>query len=295
MNFSEIPGWYSDLPESAKHDVQQLCAQARANMDGARLIPESHGPRITAQLQTAKKRFLECRHPFCMIRISDSELGVLGAGFLPSEVPQPIQWYVNRGDFTKAVLPLRKVFIEAIHGAELVGVQQNWKPITDASVILLRMLGISIPMSNAVEVHLPYQLLVDGDLFRSLEGKRVLLIGGLATRLAKAWNTPSFRAAYKTWGDLDKTAIADVFQTHIKSEGGSVQDYAPLCERILRAKFDVALLSCGVMAKPLAWKIRESGRTALDVGFVFDALLGGPERHARPVFRDAAWPKNTWG
>ncbi len=294
MNFLEIPGWYEDLPEPVKAEIKQLCTQARVNVDGARLVPESHGSRITAQLHAAKKRFLECRHPFCMIRISDSELGVLGAGFLPPTGSSPIEWYVNRGDFTKSVLPLRKVFIEAIQGAELVGVQQNWKPITDASVILLRMLGISIPMSNAVEIHLPYQLLVDGDLLRSLEGKRVLLIGGLATNLAKAWNTPSFRAAYKTWGDLDKTTIADVFQTHTKSQGGAVQDYGPLCERMLRAKFDVALLSCGVMAKPLAWKIRESGRTALDVGFVFDALLGGTERHARPVSRDATWPQKTW-
>lgn len=293
MNFAES-GWYPDLPGAQKTEIDQLCSKARANMSGARLVPESHGPRLTQQLQAATSLFQNASHPFCMIRMSDSELGVLGGGFLPSEVPQPISWYVGRGDYTKAVMPLRKVFFEAIRGAELLGVQQNWKPMFEASVILFRMLGIPIPLENAVEIHLPYQLLVNGSLLRSLEGKRVVLIGGLATKLAQAWSKPSFRDAYKLWGDMNKISIVDVFQTHTKRQGGAVQDYGPMCDRMNKVKFDVALLSCGVMAKPLAWRIRQSNRTALDVGFVFDALLGGNERIARPVFRDISWPKVTW-
>ena len=50
-------------------------------------------------------------------------------------------------------------------------------------------------------------------------------------------------------------------------------------------------LGCGAIAKILASRIQKLGRTALDVGFVFDALLGNPARTERAVLKETKWPK----
>jgi hypothetical protein len=296
VRFEALDCWYEQLPPQQQQEVRALCAQVRSKLGSSRIVPEGHGSRLPQQVETAKRRFLECRDPFCLIRIGDSELGLLGAHFLPEEIHRPISWYMNRGDLTNMTLDCRNDFIAAIKGAELLGVQQNWKPITDGTAIILGMLGLKLPMENAVEVHVPYQLLVDGSLFRWLEGKRVLLIGSLAPKLSELWHTKAFQAAYKPWGPVDKVSIVGAIQTRSKSEGGAFQDYSEILRKIDQVQFDVALLSCGVTAKPLTWAIRKRERTAVDVGFVFNALLGGGERTQRPILREVQWPSGTdWG
>jgi hypothetical protein len=290
MKFEELGKWYGALTPEEQHEIRKLCVEARSKKGPCRLVPADHGPRLPEQIAAAKRRFLECRDPFCLIRIGDSELGLLGAHFLPEEIPRPISWYIGRGDLTKMTITCRKSFIAALKGAELVGVQQNWKPITEGTAIILRMLGFELPMANAIEVHLPYQMLVDGSLFRWLGGKRVLLIGMLAPKLSAVWHTAAFQKAYLAWGPVDKIQIAGAIRTRSKAQGGAFQDYDEILRQVGQIKFDVALLSCGVTAKPLTWAIRQRGRTALDVGFVFNALLGGSERSQRPILREATWP-----
>ena len=290
MDFADLGGWFNELPHHERDHIESLGTRAAAESVGARLVPESHGIGIEAQLRAATSAFLGQSDPFCLIRVSDSELALLGGGYLPPGTPQNLEWYRFRGGLGPRALELRPTFLQAVAGAELVGLQQNWKPITESSAVLLSLLRFPLPMPNGVEVHLPYQLLVDGVLFEWLAGKRVVLIGTFAPRLAQVWGWASFRKAYSTWGPVNDVEIVGAVSTTSRTEGGSAQDYETVLSQLERITFDVALLSCGVAAKPLAWQIRKAGRTALDVGFVFNALLGDQERAKRPVLRDADWP-----
>lgn len=292
VDFSAIATWFDDLPEGQKQAIREL-HQKSAKAD-AWLIPEAHGPNMTAQLETAKRKFLECPEPFCLVRIGDSELGLLGAGFLPPGTPKDMKWYRFRGGFNPASFGLRRVFIDAIRNAEMVGVQQNWKPIRESTGTTLRMLGLPVPLSNGVEVHISYKLLVDGTLFSWLAGRRVVLIGGFAGKLMEAWKTAPFHRAYKRWGPVERAAIVGAIPMPLRNDGGAATQYEAVLRKLKTMQYDVALLSCGVTAKPLAWTLRNMGKTALDIGFVFNALLGDPERHKRPVLREASWPEETW-
>ncbi len=245
-------------------------------------------------MEAAKKIFFAAKEPFCLLRVSDSELCLLGAHYLPEEVPQPISWYIGRGDLQNFTPAIRRTFIDSLQKVEMVGLQQNWKPITEASAILLKMVEIPLPMPNSVDVHLPYQLLADGSLFRWLEGKRVLLIGYLGPKLAEAWKTKEFQDAYRSWGPVDKATIVGSIRMGSKAEGGAFKDYETAIRELDKYRYDVALLSCGITAKPLAWEIRQRNITAVDVGFVFNALLGGGERTQRPILRDVKWPTVKW-
>jgi hypothetical protein len=290
VNFSQQDRWFGDLSRRKQRRIHALGAEAAERTAGARLLPASHGEELDAQLDAAVAAFSAQEDPFCLVRVSDSELGLVGAGYLPPATPMDIDWYRFRGGMGDGALALREPYLEAIRNAELVGLQQNWKPITEASATLLGMLGIDLPMSNGVEVHLPYRLLVDGTLFEYLAGKRVLLIGWLAPKLAAAWRTRPFLETYGVWGPVAQTQVVGVIPTASRTEGGAAQNYAAVLARLAEFDFDVALLACGVAAKPLAWEIRKRGRTALDVGFVFNALLDDEQRSERPVFRDVAWP-----
>lgn len=290
-SFAEFETWFGDLSRRRRRRIEALGEEAAAESAGARLLPESHGASMESQLRAGVAAYLTQEDPFCLVRLSDSELALLGGGYLPPTTPADIDWYRFRGGLRPEAIELRPTFLEAVAGAELLGLQQNWKPITESSATLLTMLGHRLPMPNGVEVHLPYRLLVDGTLFRSLAGKSVALVGWLGPRLAEAWASRPFREAYAAWGPVDEVEIAGAVPTRPRTEGGATGDYEDVLRALDRLEYDVALLSCGVVAKPLAWKIRsDAGRTALDVGFVFNALLGDRERANRPVLKDVAWP-----
>lgn len=89
----------------------------------------------------------------------------------------------------------------------------------------------------------------------------------------------------------DWTRGSAMVPTRLRTEGGATRDHKVVLRLLDGFDYDVALLSCGVAAKPLTWRIRsETGRTALDTGFVFNALLGDRERTNRPVLKDVSWP-----
>jgi hypothetical protein len=219
---------------------------------------------------------------------------MLGSGYLPSEHLGTFAWQSHRAGYNRQQLYLRSEYIDALEHAELVGLQQNWEPVRKDTAVLLSMLGIAIPMANAIEVHLPYALLIDGTLMSWLAGRKVLLVGTFARRLANVWKTDEFRDAYASLGPVDKVNIVGAVSTPSRTEGGSCLAYTQVMQEIQAYTFDVALFGCGLLGKIAAWRVRLQGRTALDVGFVFNALLGDPERNNRPVLRDLTWPGRVW-
>ena len=285
--FLKMRGWFDQLPEEERRPLEEF--RKRAENIGSRIIPYPHGDDIATQLEAAKKRFLECKEPFSLIRIGDCEIGLLGAGVIP--VQHDLATQFRFAGLSRESLALRKDFISAVKETQLLGLQQNWPEIGHKTGMLLFMLGMQVPPENGVEVHLPYKLLVDGTLFEFLAGKKVLLIGAGARRLSDCLSLKGFLDVYGFLGPMEKVKVVGVIETRAREAGGAWSDYERVVLEAYKIDYDVALLACGGMAKPLAWRLWKSGKTALDIGFVFDALLGNDERRHRPVLKDVVWPK----
>lgn len=285
--FLEARVWFDELTEADRRPIESL--RKKAENVGTRILPYNHGDDIASQLEAGKKRFLSCKEPFSLVRIGDCEIGLLSAGCIP--VKHDLGTQFQFAGLSRQSLHLRKDFISAVKEADLLGLQQNWPEICLKTGTLLFMLGMQVPPDNGVEVHLPYKLLVDGTLFGYLAGKRVLLIGAAARRLADCLGLKGFLDAYGFLGPLEKMKVAGVIETKTREAGGAWADYERVVKEASKVDYDVALLACGAVAKPLAWRLKESGKTALDVGFVFDVLMGNDERRLRPVLKDVAWPK----
>lgn len=291
--FTALPAWADQLPASMLDELHHLHKASRPT--DARLLPRDQGASMDEQHEKGHRRFLSCPEPFCLVRIGDCEIGLLGAGYVPSGRQGLLAWNFKRAGFCREALGMRSAFIEAIRHAEFLGLQEGWPVVREDTAALLAMLGMELPRPNGIEVHLIYRLLVDGTLFSRLEGRNILLVGALAPKLAAAWKNPAFLKAYERFG-VGKVKSVRALGTRPREEGGSWADYERILVDAKRDGFDTALLSCGVTAKPLAWEIRKTGRTALDVGFVFDALLAEnvAERSQRPVLGAASWPKKQW-
>lgn len=286
--FAELRAWFDQLTEGERKHFEDLRRKAENVVD--RLLPYNHGNNITAQLEAAKKRFLACKDPFSLVRIGDCEIGLLGAGVIP--VQHDLETQFRFAGLSRESIFLRSDFIRAVRETELLGLQQNWPEMGQKTGTLLFMLGMQVPPENGIEVHLPYKLLVDGTLFRYLSKKKVLLVGAGARRLGDCFSLKGFLDVYGFLGPLDEMKVAGVIETRTREAGGAWADYERVTQQAAKLDFDVALLACGGMAKPLAWRIANGlKRTALDVGFVFDALMGNEERWHRPILKDVVWPK----
>jgi hypothetical protein len=292
MNLATLDRWWDQLSPAEQAELR--ATHPPLDKLPKRLLPDSHGHGLNAHLDASIKRFNDLAaagKPFYLARISDCEVAALGCHYFPhTPHPQGKQVYWMCG-YDRNFLPYRKELIQAFKDAHILGVQQNWEPWRINSIAIFMMLGWPVPHPNAVDVHLPYKMLVDGTLFRYLEGKKVLLIGGLAPELARLWRIPVFAENYKQFGRLDRVKSVEAVGLAKRGErGGAYVDIDKATPGILKMDFDVALLSAGVPAKILARRIWTTGRTALDVGFVFDALLGDRERTMRPAMRDIQWP-----
>lgn len=283
--FVEMRAWFDELSQEEQAQLKEFHAHSIVS---TRIIPDEHGPDIAHQLEAGRRRFLGCSDPFCLVRIGDCEIGLLGAGLITdaSDLPRQL-WHTG---FSREAFFLRRAFFHAIGESTLVGLQENWPAIRTHTGTLLRMMGFTLPLSNGIEVHVPYKLLVDGTLFRYLAGKKTLLVGSGASKLRDCLNNPQFLDLHAFLGPLDQMKIAGAIQAPARN---AYTDYERIISAAEEIDFDVALISCGGIAKPLAWRLWKKGKTALDVGFVFDALLGNPERQFRPVLRDVQWPPFT--
>lgn len=300
MNLLEANRWYQDLSAAEQEAFRSLFTPVD-KLPQYLLAPDQGGG-LDANLQAAALRWdalVAAGKPFYLARIGDCELGVLGLGYFPhtKHKSEPAREYWRCG-YGRDFLPYRPELIAAYRDAHLLGVQENWLPWRQNTITVLHALGFPIPHPNAVDVHLPYQALIDGRLFKFLEGKKVLLVGGLAGQLAGLWQKTEFISAHLRFGPLNWVkSIQAVGLSDRKEGGGAWREMDEVTARIKRMEFDVALVSAAVPAKILARRIWAMGKTALDVGFVFDALIGNlpTERALRPCFRDVKnWPAKNW-
>jgi hypothetical protein len=286
VDFSLLQTWFDELSPADQLEISAAAEKVRVSDE--RLLPASHGDTMALQLAFGEKLFLEMPIPGCLIRLGDCELSLLNAGF-----PDPgrLPWDFAQAGYARGAITLRGDLIRAVRETPLLGLQQNWSVVRHKTSKTLALLGIEVPPRNAVEVHLPYHLLVSGTLFRYLARKRVVLIGAHAEQLHQVWKAPGFVNVYRMFGPIDEVTIAGVVATPDRERGAwaLVDEIVSAAARI---DHDVSLIACGLPAKVIAWRLWQLGRTALDVGYVFDALLGTSpwERVERPVLKDAFWP-----
>lgn len=297
IRFDQLDRWYTDLTLPEQQEICQIKARKVPALP-ARILPLGHGNTMEEQLVAGRSKFLSKKEPFSLIRLGDFELGLLGALFFPfGNASNCLSTMMTRAGYAgQGSLSLRWDLIQAVRRSALVGVLENWDTQRDETAGLMAMLDCPLPCPRAVEIHLPYSLLVDGTLFSWLAGRRVILIGNLAPKLFEAWKKPAFHRAYERFGPSSKVKIVDAIRTSSREEGGAWKDFNFALKCARRRDYDVALVAAGAMAKPLAYRIFGLGRTALDVGFVFDALLREREdaRVGRPVLKDASFPDVSW-
>lgn len=295
MDFANLPGWFPDLQARDQALIERKKDELLSVIP-KRVLPQNHGEADLQRWEAGTKAFLAQRAPFSMVRVGDFEIGFLGAMYWPCGNPtQSYDTMLFRAGYCPEAFPLRGKFIEAVRESALVGVWgENLPTIPYMNLpVILALLGIVLPMRSAVEVNLPAYLLTRGTLFSWLAGQRVLLIGNLAPRLELLWKRSAFHDAYAMFGPSQKIKIAGAIPTSSREGGGAWRDFDFVSRCARRLDYDVALLGCGALAKPLVHEIRGQGKTVLDIGFVFDALTW--ERldalSMRPVLRDIRWPK----
>jgi hypothetical protein len=296
IQFEKLDRWFTDLSKEEQDEIYRL-KWTKIPFIPHGILPKSHGATMQEQLEAGKRRFFSEKEPFSLVRIGDFELGLLGALFFPfGNASNTITTMFTRAGYTPDSLWIRQHMIASIRESALVGVLENWDTQMIETASLLAMLDCPLPFPSAVEIHLPYQMLVDGSLLTWLSGRKVLLIGNLAPRLLEVWKLPAFHKARECFGPSSKVNIVGAIPISSREEGGGCRDFHFALQCAERLDYDVALVSCGAMAKPLVHRISKLGRTALDVGFVFDALLGEREdaRQLRPVLRDAVFPEPAW-
>lgn len=284
--------WFDRRSASQQDLVTRIHKSCRVPQ---RILPEEHGSTIEDQLGYAKKLFLEQKGPFSFGRIGDCELAWLGAGYLHERMPlenlKTLESQLITAGLNRDALKMRPQFLDALRKLTLLGVQQNWPPIRETTAALMWLSGFEVPPPNAVDFHLLYRLLVDGTLFNWMAGKRVFMVGISTPALAQKWTTPEFVKTYRRFGPVDQINIVGTQTTRGRGAEGSWLDLDDVTRTLEKSAFDVAFLSCGAMAKILAVRVQEMGRTALDAGFIVDALLGHSQRTERTVIRDGAWPE----
>lgn len=281
---SEMLTWYDEAAEDQKKALIAERDRAAAVLSG-KTVPEQSAVRAE-NLRNGLLRFADLASsgkPFCLLRVGDCELGLLSAGLPSKSRGRDLTWDMQNAGFSRADIRYRTALLEAIVRADILGLHVEHAPFRDDTEIVFKLLGLPVPMPNAVDVHLPYELLRSGILFRYLRDKKVALVGALAPRLASRLMSspphgigPSPKVAYSV--EIPDRGSGLAFEWIDKSVE-AVQVYG--C--------DVALVAAGAAGKLISWKLREAGVTALDVGYVFDALLGGHERTLRPILQDIPW------
>ena len=297
MDFYKLDRWFDQLSSTEQAEIKACHGPLEELPD--RLIPEDHGKGLNAHLEAGMKRFKELEatgKPFFLARVSDCEVSAIGCGYLPkTPYPGGEKNMHKICGIDRDFIGYRQELLDAFQFAALLGVQQNWLPWKINTSVIFKLLGWPMPHPRAIDIHLPYKMLVDGSLFSFLRRKRVLLIGALAPRLAEAWKSPHFHRAYERFGPVNETVSVEAIATKKRGEGGGCwRDIENITKTVQTKEYDVALLSAGTPAKILAKRICSLGKTALDVGFVFDALLGDPERKDRPAMRDIQWPQGKF-
>jgi hypothetical protein len=291
MSFQGMRTWYDRLSDDERSGIAELRGSVG---NPTRILPLDHGDSLKDNLKAAERAFalkFVGGDPFFFVRITDTALGLLSGGSPLLPETHKLEWKLPMSGLARDAFHLRAEFIEAVQSAHLLGVYQNWDCVACETAVTLSMLGISIPCERAVEAWGIRNFLVKGGLFSALLGKKVVLVGHLAGSLKRAFSDSHFIDSHAGFGPLKYLDIVGAIETSPRADC-RWEEIGSATEKLKGMEFDVALLAFGGPSKILAHRVWKMGKTALDVGGVFDALLSVDpyQRGQKPVYKDFPWP-----
>lgn len=198
--------------------------------------------------------------PCAVVRLGDGELLALSQGVVYDE-----QTVRREGRFLPYAgvnppdLAARDQLVLAVRNAGIVGVplsrRKHFQPLLHG---VLRGHGIDPASLRMTTSTINYGLYQEGLLQGLLTGKRLLLIGNAAPQLAQ---TLQERGYHVTGVISPVNGFPDIERAVAEAQG---------------AEFDLALISAGIPAVVLSWRIAaEKGKVALDFGHMADSIIKG--------------------
>ena len=286
--FASMRTWYDQLMPSEQREMDEI---RKAVGHPKQVLPPEQGKTGAEILDYSEKAIIAAKDPFFCIRINDCEMAMLGGGYpLPGSagVDYMLRWL----GFDRDAYRLRPEFLDAVQACPLLGLHDSWFPFSVHTAVYFAMLEWKLPHEKAVSAAVMYHAL-PRSLFSRLAHKRVVIIGSEAENLAAMWRTRSFLDAYAPFGPIDKVHVGLAIRTpsHPNPNWRCVDG---IMDRLRKTPFDIALIGMGGLAKILSYRIwKELKRTALDMGAIFPAMLGGKHRQ-RHILKDIKWPEEKW-
>lgn len=203
---------------------------------------------------------LQTHAPMSFVRLGDGELLTLA-----QDVVLSTEEVLKQGPFLSYAgvnvpdLAARDQLLHAIRGADVIGIpklrMRNFLPLAFS---VFRAYGIDYRSLRLTDSLNNYYLYKAGYLSKFVSGNRVLIVGNMASALAKI---------------LAKNGVHVV---GVISPVEGVKDVPRVMEKIRKIDFDIALISAGISAVILAQKIAsEMGKVAIDFGHLADSMVKG--------------------
>jgi hypothetical protein len=198
--------------------------------------------------------------PCAVVRLGDGELLTLSQEVV-YDIPtvQREGWFLPYAGVHPPDLAARDQLAMAVRNAQIVGVplsrRKHFQPLLHP---VLRSHGIdpgSLRMTNST---INYGLYQTGLLTRMLAGRKLLIIGNAAPNLARVLTGMGF-------------AVSGLI-----SPVNGFPDIERVMAEVRGAVFDLALVSAGISAVILCWRIAaERGKVALDFGHMAETIVKG--------------------
>lgn len=225
-----------------------------------RLSPHFHYLLGTDEVVRLIDTHLREKRPFSLIRLGDGELLTMA-----QDLVMDIEQVRKEGPFLPYAgvnvpnLQARDLLAQAVRGANVVGIPQSRRrTFQPLAIEVFRACGIDYRNLALTYSTINFSLCLESRLSKVLSGRRLLTIGNLAEQLAQALRVRGYEVA---------DAITPV---------AGVEDVPRVMEEIAVREFDLALVSAGIAAVIIAYRIAtEKGRAAIDFGHVANAIAKG--------------------
>lgn len=240
------------LPEVS---VQTIIASGIEALS-AKLVPIEG----TVQVMSAMLQAMDEKRPFSVVRLGDGELLTMA-----QENPLSIEQVKQAGEFLSYAgieipdLAAKALLLEAVRGADVVGIPLLRMPnYQHLAFSVFRANGIDYRTLHLTHSTINYAIYLEHWFFRMTAGRRVITVGNKADLLANVLRQHSIHVV---------DAITPV---------QGMKDVPRVMREIAQRSFDLALVSSGVPAVVIAYRIAaELGRAAIDFGHLADAMISG--------------------
>lgn len=177
---------------------------------------------------------------------------------------------------------LRQQIREAVFNSPIYMLMYWWVPVEMAQAQIFKRMGFDLanPGKPKIDVNACYSMNTHGNFFPCFDGKRVLVVGGMADKVARVLSDPAFQERHRKSGIEKGYTVVGTVDTPKRWEVPKWSRLPEVYAAIDRfeGQYDFALVSGGTMALLYCEHIRKRGKQAFDYGAIERQLLG--ERHS---------------